>query len=83
MEEELTIIVAAVSAYLGLPPGRINLEAADDMEFSALRFPIPGQSRQINKQLWKWSLTTAHKNDSGYIRINLEHGRSTWRQATL
>lgn len=84
MEKELTIIVAAVSAYLGLPPGRIDLpEVSADRNTKALRFPAAKPQQPLGKQLWRWSFTTAHKNNSCHININLENGRSNWQQAAL
>lgn len=84
MEEEFTIIVAAVSTYLGLPPGRIDLkEASNDKIIPAIQFPGTKQSQSLNKQLWKWSLTTAHRNNFSQIKVDLEQGLSHWRQANL
>lgn len=84
MEEELTIVVAAVSAYLGLPPERIDLtEVSDDNIIPTMVSQSVKQFRPSNRRLWKWSLTTAYKNDLRHIKINLKHGLSTWRQASV
>ena len=76
MEEELAIVVAAVSAYLGLPPGRIDL--SETLELST----VPVIRLHTPKRVWKWSLTTAHRTNFRQIKVDAKQRLSTWRQAT-
>lgn len=90
MEEELTIVIAAVMTYLGLPPERLDIS-----EFP-VRNVVLGARLQASKQprltasharlndtvgqAWKWSLPPLRKSNVSQGNVSLKQRVSTWRQ---